>query len=319
MANKRDLIKDIFFNEIVNEAKIGEIKIDDLVFNIGFNSCIEGNLSSGTFGDSKPILMINNCEQFINLLCEYVDECEKHNNMFSSYDLQTRIKGYLSLVWSNAIYEDFASPLAFLKKRIGFYQNKILNFDNKVYKDKIKISNVLQEIDMETPYKFKIKIENVELTDISYGIYNDECYIYTLENKLGDPNINIISLNIFFDILNKYNIDKVKVVSLLPVRYNSKVSVFEKKYEDTLKKNKLNDNELKKLLLEYKVDNLNKQKDLCEEFISDFKLLEQKSNCIITSYPMEFDEYMHISVRDFYKNNNDMVNEFLNEELCVFK
>ena len=319
MANKRDTVKDIFFNEIINEAKIGKIKVDNLVFNVGFNCCIEGNLSSGNFGDSKPILMINNSEQFITLLCEYVNECDKHENVFSNYDLKTRIKGYLSLIWSNAIYEDFASPLMFLKKRIGFYQDKSLNFDSKIYNNKITISNILQDITKETPYVFKVSLENVELADISYGIYNDECYIYKLENKLGDPNINIIVLNIFFDILNEYNIEKIKVVSLLPVRYNSTSSAFEKKYEDKLKKEELDDEELKKLLLDYKIENLNKQKDICESFISNFRRLEQCSNCIITSFPLEFDEYMHISVKDFYKNNNDMLNEFLDEEICVSK
>lgn len=318
MDKKRDIVKDIFFNEIINEAKTGEIRVNTDVFNVGFNSCIEGNLSSGNFGDSKPILMINNSEQFITLLCDYVNECDKHDNMFSNYDIKTRIKGYLSLVWSNAVYEDFASPLLFLKKRIGFYQDKSLVFNNEVYAN-ITVSSVLQEIDKETPYVFQISLENIELANISYGIYNEECYIYTLENKLGDPNINVIALNIFFDVLNKYNIEQVKVVSLLPVRYNSKESAFEKKYEDKLKQKEINEDELKKLLLEYKLENLNKQKSLCEDFISDFKRLEQCSNCIITSFPMEFDEYMHISVRDFYKNNSNALNDLLNEEICIYK
>lgn len=366
MANKRDIVKDIFFNEIINEAKMGEILIDDLVFNIGFNSCIEGNLSSGIFGDSKPILMINNCEQFINLLCEYVDECEKNNNMFSNYDLKTKIKGYLSLVWSNAIYEDFANPLSFLKRRIGFYQDKSLNIENEIYKSNIDqlqnsdilVSNLKQDIRMETPNVFKTVIkkeDNIyELPSISFGIYNNECYIYAIQNK-QDSNLNdyqkkikrsidkmnsgieqyndyelenigdvspstLISLSIFFDVLNKNNIDKIRVISLLPVRYNSKELAFEKKYADKLASKKYSDEELKKLLLDYKLENLRIQKNLSEKLIRNFRRLESHySNCLITSFPMEFDEYMHVTVKEYKKGENEFLNAIINNSCKTSK
>lgn len=366
MANKRDIVKDIFFNEIINEAKIGEIKVDDLVFNIGFNSCVEGNLSSGTFGDSKPILMINNCEQFVNLLCEYVDECDKHNNMFSNYDLKVRIKGYLSLVWSNAIYEDFASPLMFLKKRIGFYQDKSLKIEKEIYKDDVEqlyesnilIYSVPQDIRMETPNAFKIIIKkdnnSYELPSISYGIYNNECYIYAIQNK-QDSNLNdyqkkikrsiykmnsgveqyndyelenisdvspstLISLSIFFDELSKNNIDKIKIISLLPVRYNSKELAFEKKYADKLSSKEHNDEELKKLLLDYKLENLRIQKNLSEKLIRNFRRLESHfGNCMVTSYPMEFDEYMHVTVKEYKKGENEFLNSIIDNSCKTSK
>lgn len=366
MANKRDLIKDIFFNEIINEAKIGEIQVDDLIFNIGFNSCIEGNLSSGIFGDSKPILMINNCEQFINLLCEYVDECDKHSNVFSSYDLKVRIKGYLSLVWSNAIYEDFASPLAFLKKRIAFYQDNSLKIENEIYTKNIEqlqdsdilVSNLNQDIRMETPNVFKVVIKkednSYELPSISYGIYNGECYIYAIQNK-QDSNLNeyqkkikrsiykmnsgieqyndyelenigdvspstLISLSIFFDILNKSNIDKIRVISLLPVRYNSKELAFEKKYADKIASKKYSDEELKRLLLDYKLENLRIQKNLSEKLIRNFRRLESHfGNCLITSYPMEFDEYMHVTIKEYKKGENEFLNAIINNSCKISK
>lgn len=366
MANKRDLVKDIFFNEIINEAKIGEIQVDDLIFNIGFNSCIEGNLSSGTFGDSKPILMINNCEQFINLLCEYVDECDKHNNMFSNYDFKTRVKGYLGLVWTNAIYEDFASPLAFLKKRIGFYQDKSLKIENEIYIKNIEelhdsdilISNIEQDIRMETPNVFKTVIKKkdnrYELPSISYGIHNNECYIYAIQNK-QDSNLNdyqkkikrsiykmnsgveqyndyelenigdvspstLISLSIFFDVLRKNNIDKIKVISLLPVRYNSKELAFEKKYADKLASKRYSDDELKKLLLDYKLENLRIQKNLSEKLIRNFRRLESHfDNCMVTSYPMEFDEYMHVIVKEYKKGENEFLNAIVNNSCKTSK
>ena len=76
-------IEKIFFEDIIEEAKQGEDLIPDengkdcLVFNVGFHACIEGRLNSGSFGDSKPVLMIQNKQQLLPLLKQYVDELDK--------------------------------------------------------------------------------------------------------------------------------------------------------------------------------------------------------------------------------------------------
>ena len=84
----RELITSIFFDEIINEAKTGEVIVningEENTFNVGFNSCIEGVLESGNFGDSKPILMVNNKEQLTNLLEQYFNECDKYKNKFTN-------------------------------------------------------------------------------------------------------------------------------------------------------------------------------------------------------------------------------------------
>lgn len=369
----RELIKSIFFDEIINEAKIGEIKIEindqENTFNVGFNSCVEGVLESGNFGDSKPILMINNKEQLIDYLEQYFNECDKHDNNFSDCKLKTRIKIYLTLIWSNATYEDFANPLSFIKRRVEFYQNNVFDFDSKEFSEeievlensKIKIYNKLQDIRQETPYVFKPVIEcgddSFSLPRISYGISNGECYIYAIQaNKKKDMNsyekrinrklykINdgvfdaendeykdyvngaeyhpeniseispsaILSMIIFLNTLSNYGIGKIKVISLLPVRYNSKELAFAKKYEYELRNKKLSENELKKLLLEYKKENLRIQTNLSEKMIRNFRRIEHHFyNCVITAYPMEFDEYLHMNVREFKIGNNDFLNEVL--------
>ena len=77
-------IEDIFFKNIIEEAKNGEVFIyndkegDYITFNIGFNTCIEGKLNSGNFGDSKPVLMIHSIKKLLPLLEQYVEEIEKH-------------------------------------------------------------------------------------------------------------------------------------------------------------------------------------------------------------------------------------------------
>lgn len=372
----RELITKIFFEEIVNEAKNGEVKIkideEDYTFNLGFNACLEGVLESGIFGDSKPILMVNNKDQLIALLEQYFIECDKHENKFSNCKLETRIKTYLTLIWSNATYEDFANPLSYIKKRIDFYQDDTLDFTTKDYSDeievldgsKIRICNELQDIRQETPYVFKPTIESGEqvfsLPHISYGISNGECYIYAVQTdkkselssydkrmnrklykinsgvfeaeideykeyvagaEYHPENISeispaaILSMIIFLKVLNEKRIEKIKVVSLLPVRYNSKELAFTKKYEFKLKYGNLSEIELQKLLLEYKKESLRIQQNLSEKMIRNFRRIEHHfNNCIITAYPMEFDEYLHMTVREFTLGNNDFLNEIISSE-----
>lgn len=366
----KELIRNIFFDEIINEAKTGEVRVkindEENTFNVGFNTCIEGVLESGNFGDSKPILMVNNKEQLTILLEQYFNECDKYKNKFSNCKLEEKIKIYLTLIWSNATYEDFANPTLFIKRRIEFYKNNTLNFDKQEYNQEIEIldgskiiiSNEIQDIMQETPYVFKTEITNGEnsysLPSISYGISNNECYIYAVQNnknqelnsygkkikrklyKINEGVLNsegeeykeyingddyypenisdvspsaIISLSIFLDTINKHGVEKIKVISLLPVRYNSKELAFAKKYEYQLKNKNLNDNELKKLLLEYKKESLRIQKNLSEKMIRNFRRIEYHfDNCTIMAYPMEIDEYLHMNVRKFKLGNNEILN-----------
>lgn len=397
-----NIINKIFFNEIIDEAKNGEIDIklptgnESLVFNVGFNACVEGNLNSGNFGDSKPILMISSKGKLLPLLTKYVDIIDCENNYFKKLgvDLNERIKAYLSLIWSNAIYEDFANPYEFLKRRIDFFQNKLFDFDEKLFGSNIDFSNLIgdknktaieyvngsninvkvtrQDIRMETPFLFTPYfeknidgiLENYMLPSISYGISNDECYIYAIQDKrknapssyekklsrifyglnkdIEDENVNleslvekinedgdlyiegedeniggvspssIISLTIFLSLLKSYGIDKVKVISLLPLRYNSKEDAFNKKYKYELSKKDLTKKESEKLLLEYKREHLRIQKNLSEKFIRNFRRLEYHFNsCFISSYPMEFDEYLHFCFSEFENSNNLLLNDIL--------
>lgn len=373
MATRKDLIKSIFFDEIINEAKNGEVKAkldgEDYTFNVGFNSCIEGVLSSGNFGDSKPILMVNNREQLINLFEQYINECEKNDKVFNNCDLKTRIKIYLTLIWSNATYEDFANPLSFVARRIDFFQNNLFDFASHEYGKDIEVLdnsdiivfNEMQDIRMETPYVFKPIVtkgdEVFSLPCISYGVSNGEVFIYAIQNKQKDEltsygkkinrrlykinagvsenesdeykefmngndyypeNISdvspsaILSLSIFLDMVNQYGMEKIKVISLLPIRYNSKELAFTKKYEFKLKNDHLNSKELEKLLLEYKKEHLRIQQNLTEKLIRDFRRIEYHfKNCVITSYPMEFDEYLHMIVKEFKLSDNLFLNEII--------
>lgn len=402
MQNK-DIIADIFFNEIINESKNSEVSIIENdgfehIYNTGFNACIEGRLNSGNVSDSKPILMINNKEQLLHLLEEYIKEIDKTDNYFSNLEYRQKIKAYMTFVWNNAIYEDFASPCNYLKKQIDFLKTPkldvglysyalnidftpVINQKNKSAVNDLNGSNIYiivnrQGIKSETPFCFTPKIiandaQEYLLPSISYGISNNECYIYAIQDKNNSKdtkfskNINrvfyslnsgvsnveteefikmknqgqgeydsyhlnqdeeiiyddypenisnvspmaIISLTIFLDTLLKQGIDKVKVVSCLPVRYYGKELFYLKKHAYNVKNSNLSKEEGSKLLLEYKKEHLRIQKNLSEKIIRNFRRLEYHfDNCFISSYPLELDEYLHFRYRDFTNSNNILLN-----------
>lgn len=378
--DKKDIIENIFFNEIIKEASTGEVKVllndiykEEYIFNVGFNTFLEKTFACNDSFDSKPVLIINDKDRLVNLLCDYVKLCDSSPNIFKNYELNVRVKCYLTNLWANALYDDFANPCLFVKKQIDFYQNKLCTENSFIYNtiddSKIKIEDLKQDIRMETPFFFRasfIKDDDIyNLPKISYGISNNVCYIYAIQNEKesittsfqkrikrklyklnegvstletdeyrdykdnGDyypENISdvspsvLIALSIFFDILKDKGIDKVKVISLLPVRYNSRELALKKRYEDKLKDSKLNDKDLKKLLLEYKVENLRIQKNLSDKMIRNFRRLEAHfNNCLITSFPMEFDEYLHLNIKPYQYGSNQFLDNIIKKDYNISK
>lgn len=376
----RKIIKSIFFNEIIKEALNGEVKIllkdrheqEEFIFNVGFNT-------KETFsGDSfKPTLIIDDKEKFIDLLCEYIKLCDGYNNFFKKYDIEGRIKGYLTVMWSNATYEDFANPCAYIQKLINFYENKLCSDEVTIYNQNVDslnnsdilIKDVKQDIRMETPYAFtpilKSHEDEYELPTISYGIDNDICYIYAIQNKQKEINssyqkkikrilyklnggvldletdeyldykngddyypenisdvspASILSLSIFLDVLKNAGINKVNVITLLPIRVEARTKAFKKRYQYKKEYSKLTDKELEKLLLEYERENLRTSQNSSDKLIRNFRRLEaQTGNCQIISFPMEFDEYLHLSVKDYKYGSNEILDDVIKKDYNISK
>lgn len=401
-----DILEEIFFEEIISEANRSEVTIVESdgyehIYNIGFNACIEGKLTSGNFDDPKPILMIQNKKQLLNMLEKYILEVDKTANYFSDCEYRQKIKAYMAFVWNNAIYEDFANPCNYLKKQIDFLQNPLFNVGQFTYANNVDFSSVInsknksavnllngsdimvsvkkQGIKQETPFVFEItikkEIDGIEysyrLPSISYGISNEECYIYAIQDPKQDRdnsfaksvnrifytlnseiseqetneyndlksygvseysyyNVNqdgdiiydyfpenisdvspsaVIALTIFLDCLLKYKIDKVKVVSCLPVRYYGKELFYLKKHAFRVKKDNLTKEEADKLMLEYKKEHLRIQKNLSEKLIRNFRRIEHHySNSLILREPLEMDEYLYFRFSEFTNSNNLLLN-----------
>ena len=137
--------------------------------------------------DNSPILKLTNKERLLALLKQYVGYLNIHS--------QVEIKRALALLWANASWSDFEFPEAFVQRNIDFLNNPV--FENKIIGpiESLLASQLVIEINrytQETPFCFQTFITNgedsYELPLISYGISNDVCYIYAIQNKTPEKN-----------------------------------------------------------------------------------------------------------------------------------
>ena len=268
------------FDEVIEEAHDG-IKFNGI--NIKFHTFDKLSLT-GSFTD-VPILIIRNKKELLNKLKTYIEIILKEKKLDAN---RNNIKKCLSLIWSNACYEDFSKPNNFIDNRINFYINN--DFLNKeIRNNNIVIKKWSESIYKETPYAFKayIKIDDEKyyLPSINYGISNDTCYVYNLMQTQNNEDIAIdiekkydvelLSLSLFIKELYNYGIGKIKVASCLPMR------------ED----NRLN--------------------NVLDIFMRMDKLYK---NVTIINNPFECDEYMNINISKFEGKNKVNFNDLLIEE-----
>ena len=195
----------IFYNEIIKEASTGSVDAD-ITYNILFNTIIpEENIDikSNIKIDNVliPTLYIKNKKLFDELLSTYLElalNFYNDNNYYRDITENTfyyyKVKTILSILWSNATYEDFNDPINFLRRRISFFKNNLNEYDSWSelgyslnLNSNIKVKNTKSNLRNETPYKLEIILESdgskYELPNIYYGIDNNNLYIYAIQNK----------------------------------------------------------------------------------------------------------------------------------------
>ena len=344
-------IKEIFY-ELIKEAKDGKVIIDEDPFPIGFNTIINDN-EQYLSNNNLSTLEINNLDLFLNKLKEYLELVQKKDRQvygFLKRNPHDYYKFLIAYLFTNATTEDFLKPIEFIDKEIAFLKENTFNYLNEGIKfqlgsnfknSSIEIKNEDQSVMMETPYKmtftFTKLIDNkkvsYKLPSISYGIKNNECYIYSIlnsENKDADnedekyykkkisrqlykvnkdvhdeseESINdvspsaVISLLIFISLLKKENITNIKAVPYLPLRYLSR----------DLAAQELNEEQRK--ILQERNDTI--QNNLTNKFIRTFKRVAYHMSGIeINSYPYEYDEYLNIKLgNEQTKVNNELLDE----------
>ena len=241
------------------------------------NEEYDAEFSNGT-ANYIPTLKVDKPKLFFEHLYKVIEKYIEFNNLSSIFDKfgETNItKNIILTIFSNARYEDYENPIQYLEKCMKFFNDKTLSqYHNTTISDSIKslensiivVTNTKETYGYETPYAFHISIKNADLEYnlpiINYGISDNTCYIYSIQNKktnientfnkkikrtlnkvnsglendtgyetkdtiLGTTPSFITAMAIFFKILKRNNIDNIRVVTFLPDRYMEKLATSE--------------------------------------------------------------------------------------------
>lgn len=162
-------------------------------------------------------------------------------------------------------------------------QNKTNKQSNSSYQK--KINRML--------YKINSGIEKQEIPE--YFEYQDDGTISYPEGNITDVSVSfVLALNIFISLLQKYEIENLKAVPFLPLRYLSREIA-------------ANDSNNEKLYER----NENIQTNLTNKFIRTFRRLAIQNKALkILAYPYESDEFLTMKV---YSKNSTLDNIILEE------
>ena len=193
------------------------------------------------------------------------------------------------------------------------YIYSVMNKDNKKLNEselkfQKQINRLLYKlndgvVDSEEYYEYKEALKRKEEKEAQGEEVTEEIY-YPEENISDITNSFLFSLNIFMSLLQKEGIETVKVVTYLPVRYNSRAIAAE---ESPKKK-------------EFQERNDMIQTNATNKLIRTFRRLAHQNDALeITMYPYEYDEFLTISLRSRDKELDNMLleesNDIINSEV----
>jgi len=322
-------VKELLF-EVINEAKNGHVIIDSESWPICFNTLLKVNntYESHTNNNQYPVLLLDNLNEFLDLLKIYLDleiSLNRRHPIFIKDELRNHQKMLIAYLFVNATTDDFLNPCEMLRTKIAFLtEQKLSVFNHEIDLDitpnsQLKINSTLDSIYMETPYKFTLSftngIDTYHLPSISYGISNNTCYIYSILNpkqeiissyqkkikrllykineSVSEDNLNVspsavLSLSIFLKVLKLNNIQNIKVIPYLPLRYLSRDS-FAKNNEELISRN----------------DSI--QTNATNKFLDTFLRLQYHGLIDIKSYPYEIDDSLHLNISNSPSINNSLL------------
>ncbi len=337
-------ILDIFYNELINEASKGLVDAF-FTYALRFNTKLNGKyIAYGPSDYLVPTIEINDKELFDKLLSEYVRIA--HAFYLEEYTSGVRreddpefdknyIKTIITSLFSNASIEDYHDPIKFLEKRIDFFRhNDLPGVEKGSSIGTIRVEVVKDKISHETPYALEIKIDDNEMPQVEFGIYEDTAYIYAIQNfarsnrdkKLNrnmykvnegidlklesDDNINnpenlkgitpstLISACIGVSYIKSLGISKLVIPTYLITRWNAKEILNDRRNKDQRKhQEQLNSNE-------------ELQRNITDKFIRTFRRLEYHfSNIDIVAYPFVEDTNLVININDNMECNNPLLKE----------
>lgn len=206
-------IKELFIS-VAKEAVDATITFGDESWSFVFNTKLPNEEYIKV--DYFPTIMVNDEVEFFRLLEIYVNKTLESGRRIPYFKKQNdKIRFIISYLFVNATTEEFNNPIELLNKHIAFLEDETFKeydrpanilLDGELDNTSLSIKREKQSIYLETPYAMKLRIEdnesngNYDLGEISYGIYNNTCYIYSMMNrnsKSNDPFYKKINRKLF--------------------------------------------------------------------------------------------------------------------------
>ena len=299
---KDEIIK--LFEEIKEEARDGEVKIPD--GDVPITLRILFNIVEGEVKDNIPNLFIKNKDNFYNCLTQYIEKALKFYNLPNT---DSSIKMLLSLLFVNITNKEMQDLECYLLKYINFIDDKTLEYQEGSKKTELGdlyYYTDTQSYRQETPYCFKSYFKKGDskyaLPRISFGISDGICYIYAIQNKDSkineDENYNlevkqklrsinsgiskyrnvtpsfVIALSLFISFLKENNINKIQVVTPLPIRQNNRDLTLQHKIKFYSMYGRLEKDQIEILKKELEDKKLNDDYNSTVKFINCFNRLK---------------------------------------------
>lgn len=139
----------------------------------------------GSSFEITPTLNIKDKTVFYNNIKEYLSLFRSSGLINISEDF---VKTGVTILISNMSIDDFNNPSEYVRRTIEFKKNKLLSQKSYGYINSLEGSlNINARIyNVETPYCFETYLSGEDgyyvLPAISYGIADDTCYIYAIQN-----------------------------------------------------------------------------------------------------------------------------------------
>lgn len=186
------------FYELMVEANIGKVQIDDDDIEIAFHTIVNNSDNKRQeYNDNYITLMINNQKEFFDLLEKYINlelKKERKTREFYREKNKNTIKWIMAYLFVNATTEEFLKPEDLLRRKMDFLNDKTFDSLNEgieiplgaVFKNSnICIKKEVCPVSMETPYRLDFSLTRGKvrypLPSIYYGISESVCYLYGIQ------------------------------------------------------------------------------------------------------------------------------------------
>lgn len=179
---------DKIIDEVFYEMQYGKVDADIILF-------MKMHTTNSSHFEITPVLNLKNKKLLYRKIKEYVKSFEKVSLLVSALEKEGYVKRVITLMLSDMSVKDFNDPCLFVQKKIDFMNNQLLEdkiIDAPFFESKIFLST--EPYSKETPFCFVPRLMNgfdiYEFPTISYGISEETCYIYAIQdyNKYHDTN-----------------------------------------------------------------------------------------------------------------------------------